>query len=145
LADNSLTTVDVDYNFTVRSSDVTSQLSKAQIALNSGQFTLEDQHLDAAIFNTSQLDSIAITNIYFYKGIVSLKKPNYSIAIENFSLVANYNNSILRKDAIWLRGLAYIKVENFEAAKKDFQYIQKSTGWTKAKEASKILESLDTK
>ena len=139
MADNSLTTVDVDYNFTVRSSDVTSQLSKAQIALNSGQFTLADQHLDTALSNTSQLDSIAITNIYFYKGIVSLRKPNYSIAIENFSLVANYNNSILRKDAIWLRGLAYIKVENFEAAKKDFNTLESVLAGLNHKKHQKFL------
>jgi len=145
LADNSLATIAVDYNFSIRSVDTIGQLSKAQSAMNIGQFTLADQHLDTALTFTSPLDSSAIANIYFYKGLIALSIPNYKKAIQTLSLVTTYNSSILRKDAIWLRGLAYIKVENFEAAKKDFQYIQKSKGWKKAKEASKILESLDNK
>jgi len=54
-------------------------------------------------------------------------------------LVANYNNCILRKDAIWLRGLAYIKVENFEAAKKDFNTLERVLAGLNHKKHQKFL------
>jgi outer membrane protein assembly factor BamD (BamD/ComL family) len=81
-------------------------------------------------------------NIYFYKGIVEMQQQNYNDAIVNFTEVVNYRTGSLQRDATWLRGLAYIKNNNFEAAREDLNRIAQIKGWIKAKEARKILKSM---
>ena len=142
LADNSLSTVVSDYNFTVRNTDLSQQLVEIQKAINNGQWEAAELKLDAAFATTAASDTIAIMNIYFYKGIVEMQQQTYNDAILNFTEVVNYEAGSLQRDAIWLRGLAYIKNNNLEAAREDLNRIAQIKGWIKAEEARKILKSM---
>ncbi|MBK7886812.1 MAG: hypothetical protein IPJ86_05745 [Bacteroidetes bacterium] len=142
LADNSLSTVVSDYNFTVRNTDLSQQLVEIQKAINNGQWDAAELQLDDAFATTAVNDTMALMNIYFYKGIVEMQQQNYNDAIVNFTEVVNYPTGSLQRDATWLRGLAYIKNNNFEAAREDLNRIAQIKGWIKAKEARKILKSM---
>ncbi len=142
LADNSLSTVVSDYNFTVRNTDLSQQLVEIQKAINNGQWDAAELQLDDALATIAVTDTIALMNIYFYKGIVEMQQQNYNDAIVNFTEVVNYRTGSLQRDATWLRGLAYIKNNNFEAAREDLNRIAQIKGWIKAKEARKILKSM---
>lgn len=142
LADSSLSTVTDDYNFTMRSGSVTAEIRDAQIAIINKNWTLADKHLEKALSSVAPEDSTMIINIYFYKGVVSLKKPDYETAVQNFNIAANSKTGVLRNDAIWLRGLSYIKLGKTDEAIKDMEHTAKLKEWKKANDAKKILETL---
>ena len=143
MADNSLSTIVADYNFTVRNSDLPQQLVEVQMAINNEQWESAELQLTSILANTPSSDTIARVNIYFYTGIVEMQQANYNDAILNFTSVANIQFHALLNDAIWLRGLAYIKIKNYESAKSDLEKIAKIRGWQKAQEAAKILEAIE--
>ncbi|MBK8848020.1 MAG: hypothetical protein IPO27_16400 [Bacteroidetes bacterium] len=142
LADNSLSTLVADYNSSYRSSGSSQQLSDIQNSINNAQWEVATRQLDAALLKTSNTDSNAIMNIYFYKGIIHLEQHEYKSAILIFTPVANFNNGAFQKDAVWLRALAHTKNNDFAAAKIDLKSTAQYTGWKKADEAVKILHAL---
>jgi tetratricopeptide (TPR) repeat protein len=142
MADNSLSTIVADYNFTVRNTDLPQQLVEVQMAINNQQWESAELQLASILATTPSTDTIARVNIYFYTAIVEMQQAKYNDAILNFTSVANIQYNALLNDAIWLRGLAYIKNNNYEAARLDLEKIAKIKGWQKAKEATKILEAI---
>lgn len=143
LADNSLSTVVTDYNFSYRSSEESQPLFEVQKAINNKQWSLAANHLETAIAQTPATDTSTLMNIYFYQGIVNLQQNNFEAAILNFTTVANFDNGSLQKDAFWLRGLAYLKNKDFERAQQDLKITAQQKGWKKAAEAEKILEAMN--
>lgn len=142
LADNSLSTVVDDYNFSYRSSSTDQNLAEFQKAFNNSQWAVAENNLDAALTATAVTDTNALMNIYFYKGVVELKQNNFNDVIINFTPVANFTNGALQKDAVWLRALAHIKNKNFDAAKVDLISTSQFKSWKKAEEAAKILKAI---
>lgn len=142
LADSSLLTVTDDYNFTMRSGGAATEIQEAQSAIVTKNWTLAEDHLEKALDATAPSDSNMIITLHFYKGVVALKKPDYEKAIQNFNIAAAYKTGNLRNDAIWLRGLSYLKLGKTNDAMKDLEYTASVTGWKKAKDANTILEIL---
>lgn len=142
LADNSLSSVVDDYNFSYRSTSSDQNLVEFQKAFNNSQWTIAEKHLDSALAKTVVTDTNALMNIYFYKGIVDLQQNNFNAAVINFTPVANYNNGAFQNDAVWLRAMAHLKNNNLEAAKADLIFTSQNKGWKKAELADKILKSI---
>lgn len=143
MADNSLSTLVTDYNFTVRNTDLPQQLVEVQMAINNEQWESAELQLASILATTPSTDTLARVNIYFYTGIVEMQQGNYNDAILNFTSVANIQYNALLNDAIWLRGLAYVKIKNYDAAKLDLEKIAQIKGWQKANEAAKILKAME--
>lgn len=143
LADNSISTLSSDYNFSTRSSEADVYMFEAQKSFNNEQWILAEKQLDEALLKVSTADTISIVNIHFYSGIVEMKQNKFKDAVLSFTRVTQFENVALYNDAIWLRGLANVKLNNLEAAKKDLEFIEQIKSWKKAKEASKLLEVIN--
>lgn len=143
LADNALSTVVKDYNFTVRSANTEAVLGEVQKLINNGDYDNALKQLDLALKNTSPADTSGWINLHFYSGVVLLHNHDFSSSIGHFDSVAKYPFSSLYLDAVWLRGLAYFKAGKPEDAKEDFKLIAQQKNWIKAEEAKKILDSLE--
>jgi len=142
LADNSISTLSSDYNFSTRNSEADVYMFEAQKSFNNEQWILAEKQLDEALLKVSTSDTLSIVNIHFYSGIVEMKQNKFKDAVLSFTRVTQFENVALYNDAIWLRGLANIKASNLDAAIVDLKFIEQLKGWRKATEASKILEAI---
>jgi tetratricopeptide (TPR) repeat protein len=143
LAENALSTVGKDYDFTVRSSQLPPEMLEIQIAFSEGNWTRAEDMLEKALIKTATPDTPATTTIHFYLGVVNLQQKQFDEAVHHFDPVVEYENSTLNRDAIWLRALAHLKNNNTALALTDLKSTAQQTGWVKAKEAREILNALE--
>jgi len=143
LAENALSSVSSDYNFSVRSTDLPKLMLDVQMAFNKKDWTTMDTLLEEALSQSDSIDAQTKAGLHFYLGVSALQQDHFADAVLHFDPVIQTAGSVYARDAVWLRGLAHLKNNRLDLALIDLNATAREKDWTKSKEASMIIHALE--